>query len=625
MANEDGEEGRARRRKAEEIYRAAGALDAAVAADFVARACAGDAELYREVVSLIAADSNAADLLRELATEPDPPSPAGEVLNDTVIMSQLTPPSSSESTDLLGAKVAGRYQVVARLGGGGFGDVYKALDEKIMSRPVVIKVLKPDVLKREGATRDWLLNKFRQEIEALSRIRDPGVVGVFDADTLPDGRPYLVMEFVEGSDLRRFINGVREEHGAERGLELEDVAEIVKQVGRTLTAAHDENIIHRDLKPENIMLRRSASGDLQVKVIDFGVAKVRNSLIAPSTTTGRFMPGTWLYMAPEQLRGKKVSAASDVYALGVVAYELVTGRHPFAARDPAHVKELQEAGVKIRPCDLNPELPGAAQAEIIKALSYYPHERHRRARDFGDGLARALTVEQELRPPHPPLRRKVWLLAAVAVMLVAAVSLAVLRGHREGPPTGPTPQTPPATPTPAAPARTLTYWLTVRRKHDTEPFPSIGEKIFDAGSEFRFNVRAAQAGALYIFSEGKNDGGAAEWNTMFPTRANNNGDPWLRADLSRTLRTNEYVFAGQRGTVKVWVIWAEERVELLDEIVESSLDADGVIRDPARLESFIEQHRSPPPEIIPDRDRFTVTLKGSGGVLIDLRELEYQP
>lgn len=622
MANEDGEERRARRRKAEEIYRAARALDAAEAADFVAHACAGDVELYREVVSLIAADSDAADLLRELATEPDRSSPVSETLRDTEIMSQPTPPSSY---DLTGANVASRYKVVARLGGGGFGDVYKALDEKIMSRPVVIKVLKPDVLNREGATREWLLTKFRQEIEALSRIRDAGVVGVFDADALPDGRPYLVMEFVEGSDLRHFIRAVREEQGAEQGLGLEDVAEIVKQVGRTLTAAHDENIIHRDLKPENIMLRRSASGDLHVKVIDFGIAKVRNSLIAPSTTTGRFMPGTWLYMAPEQLRGMKVSAASDVYALGVVAYELVTGRHPFAARDPAHIKEMQEAGVKVNPCDLNPELPCAAQTTILKALSYYPHERYRRARDFGDELARGLTVVQELRPPHPPHWRKGWLLAAVAVLLVMAVSFAVWRGRREDPPSGPATQTTSSTTPPAEPERTLTYWLTVRREHDRKPFPSIGEKIFDAGSEFRFNVETAQAGALYIFSEGNNDGGTAEWNTMFPTRANNNGDPWLQANSDRTLRTNEYVFAGRRGTVKVWVVWAEERVGLLDEIVKSSLDADGVIRDPARLESFIEQHRSPPPKIIPDREKFTVTLKGSSGVLIDLRELEYQP
>jgi class 3 adenylate cyclase len=190
------------------------------------------------------------------------------------------------------------------------------------------------------------------------------------------------------------------------------------------------------------------------------------------------------------------------------------------------------------------------------------------------------------------------------------------------------PTVPTATPTPA-PAQgeklALTYWLTVRRTHDREPFPSIGEKIFDAGSEFRLNFQTAQAGALYLFSEGKNDDGVTEWNTMFPTRANNNGDAWLQANPDRALSTEEYVFGGRRGTVKVWVIWSRERIGLLDEIVKSSLDAKGVIQEPARLQSFIEQHRTPHPEIIPDKNRFRVTLKGSSDILVDLRELEYQP
>lgn len=551
--------------------------------------------------------------------------PDDELLRDTESMSQ---PASSARADLINANVAARYEVIARIGGGGFGDVYKALDTKIMSRPVVLKVLKDDILKREGATRDWVLTKFRQEIEALSRIHDPGVVGIFDADTLPDGRPYIVMEFVEGYDLRHFIKTARERPGSGQGMNLQDVAEIVRQIGRTLTAAHDENIIHRDLKPENIMLRRSASGDLQVKVIDFGIAKVRNSLVAPSTATGHFMPGTWLYMAPEQLQGKKVTAASDVYAFGVIAYEMVTGRHPFAARDAAHIKELHEAGVKIRPCDLNPELPAAAQAAILKALSYFPPERHRRARDLGDELAEALTAEEELQPARAatPLAglRIGWLVAAVVVLLSAAVGFKLWRDSKESVPPAPTPQAS-AAPTPnARPERTLTYWLTVRRKHDKQPFPSIGEKIFDAGSEFRLNFQAPQAGALYLFSEGTNDDGTTEWNTMFPTRENNNGDARLLADPGKTISTREYVFGGRRGIVKVWVIWARERIELLDEIAKSSLDTEGTIRAPARLKSFIEQHRSPGPEIINDKDMLRVTLRGSGEVLVDLRELEYQ-
>ena len=165
----------------------------------------------------------------------------------------------------------------------------------------------------------------------------------------------------------------------------------------------------------------------------------------------------------------------------------------------------------------------------------------------------------------------------------------------------------------------------MRRQHDKEPFPSIGEKIFDAGSEFWLNVQTTQTGALYLFSEGKNDDGAAEWNTMFPTHNNNDGNAWLPANPAKTFRTEEYVFGAQRGTIKVWVIWCRGRSELLDEIIKSSFSTNGVIREPERLRSFVEQHRSPRPEITLDKENFRIALKGSGDILIDLRELEYQP
>ena len=310
----------------------------------------------------------------------------------------ISEPQFPALIDLVGKKVTERYDVTERLGGGGFGDVFKALDLKIMSRPVVIKVVKDEVLKRGGATRDWLMIKFQQEIEALSKIHDPGIVGIFDADKLPDGRPFLVMEFVEGSHLREFVKKAREGQETEQGLRLQDVGEIVRQVGRALSAAHERNIIHRDLKPENIMVRQTPSGDVQVKVIDFGVAKVMDSLVAPSGATSAFMVGSWRYMAPEQLQRKKVEAACDIYALGVIAYEVLTGHHPFPTRDPTLLQDLQAAGVKVKPSDLNPDLPETAQEIVLKALSYYPSERHKRARDFGDELSRALMFEEELTP-----------------------------------------------------------------------------------------------------------------------------------------------------------------------------------------------------------------------------------
>jgi serine/threonine protein kinase len=574
-------------------------------------------------------------------------------------MSGLLRPAS---VDLVGTKATERYEVIERLGGGGFGDVFKALDLKVMSRPVVIKVLKDEVLKRRGAARDWFMIKFQQEIEALSKIHDPGIVGIFDADKLADGRPFLVMEFVDGSHLREFVKNAREEQGTEQGLRLQDVGEIVRQVGRALSAAHDRNIIHRDLKPENIMVRQTPSGDLQVKVIDFGVAKVRDSLVASSGATSGFMVGSWRYMAPEQLQRKKVEAACDIYALGVIAYELLTGHHPFPAKEPALLKDLQVAGVKVKPRDLNPDLPEAAQAVVLKALSYYPSERQKRARDFGDELGRVLMFEEELAPviasaPTPAqgstlrdadeaapaetagrksIQRQLgpvsglwldlrwrWLLASIAIAVVATISLLAWRSFKTT--RSASLEQLPSVPAVAGPQRSLTYWLTVQRKHDREPFPSIGEKIFDAGSKFWLNIQTTEPGALYVFSEGKDEKDITEWNTMFPTRANNNGDAWLSAESASAFRTKGYTFEDRRGTVKIWLVWAKQRVELLEGIAKASYDTRGVINESAALQSFIQQHSESRPEILPDKEKFRLTIKGRSDVLVDLRELEYQP
>jgi serine/threonine protein kinase len=662
MTEEGKLENQARWQRMEEIYHAALPLTPPERRAFVARRCAGDVTLQEEVNSLLVSDDFVADFLQEPVVELVMAALADESLCDTEIVSL---PAQPASADITGERVAGRYEVIKRLGGGGFGDVYKAADTKIMSRPVVIKVLKAEVLQDEGAKRDWIVTKFKQEIEALAKIDDPGVVRILDADALPDGRPYIVMEFVEGSDLRHFVKKERQEHVTEQGLRFEDVAEIIRQVGRTLTAAHEAEIFHRDLKPENIMLRRNTGGDMQVKVIDFGIAKVRNSLIAPSTATGLFVAGTWQYMAPEQLLGKKVDAACDIYALGVIAYELVTGRYPFPAKDPAKLKELQERGIKVKPCDLNPDLPTAAQEAILKALEYYPAERHERARDFGDELARALASAQELVRPTPPVkvdlerktlanaddsernenkgpvvvqpapvptstsRRRLyrrWISAASVVLLAGVVSFGVWRSYRTTESLPPQQQQTAAT-SDVGPERTLIYWLSVQRKHDKEPFDSTGERIFDAGSKFWLNFQTTQAGALYLFSEGKNDDGEMEWNVMFPTPANNKGDALL--PTNKSLRTAGYVFDDERGVVKIWVIWAAQRVQLLDDLVKKSLDVtpeeQGVISEPKPLQSFIERHRAPQPETALDKERFRVTLKGRGDTLIDMRELEYQP
>lgn len=643
--------------RVEDIYHAALPLGDDERTAYVADACTGDASLYEEVASLLAADAGAADFLREPAAGLAWTLLADEGLTGTLVATEAPPRAPA---DLIGTKVADRYEVTDKLGEGGFGEVYKALDAHVMSRPVVVKVLKDAALREEGEKRDWLLTKFRQEIEALSRIQDSGIVGIFDADTLPDGRPYLVMEFVRGSNLRDFIRKAQGGRGTEWGLSLRDVAEIVRQAAQTLTAAHDEGVVHRDLKPENIMVNRDAGDKLRVKVIDFGIAKVRNSLIASSTATGHFTAGTWLYMSPEQLNRKRVKAACDIYALGVIAYELVTGRPPFATTDPGLLRELQKAGVKLRPRDLNPALPEAAQQSILKALSYLPAERQEKARDFGEELALALSEGEELVRPKPPdpesstlrspgadavheqagpvsdapaqandaavphmrLRRQLVVAALILAAVLAGLSGWLVFWKADSPP-------PRGDVTAdAAPERVLTYWLSMQRPRDAQPFDTIGERVFEPGSQCWFNVQTAQPGALYLFAEGHDTNGPSELNTLFPTPKSNSGDALLAAGRVGTVTASPLKFRGTSGIIYLWVIWAERRVPLLDSIVLRSYGFGGSVIDPedrTRLRTFIEQHREPRPEVIVGDQHFRVTLTGRGKALVDVRKLEYQP
>src|SRR5438105_3676215 len=235
-------------------------------------------------------------------------------LNETFTapLNETTLPSPS---NLIGQNLDERYLIEKELGQGGVGIVYLARDRKLHDKRVVIKVLLDKSFQNS-----WVVQKFQQEKEALARVDHPGVVGILDTGELPDGKPYIVMQYVDGVTLRSQIKP--------EGMPFDRAGEMLKQIGRALGAAHDKGIFHRDLKPENIMLQNFGAGEEQVKIIDFGIAKLKDSIVAPSTMTGA-TAGTVSYMAPEQLSGRPVSAATDIFAMGAIAYELATGRRPF--------------------------------------------------------------------------------------------------------------------------------------------------------------------------------------------------------------------------------------------------------------------------------------------------------
>lgn len=279
----------------------------------------------------------------------------------------------------IGIMLKSRYVIEKELGRGGIGVVYLAHDNQLLHKPVVIKVLLAELGDSEEHI--WQKRKFRQEIEALARIDHPGVVGALDVGQMPDGKQYLVMQFVEGANLRSAMNV--------EGMEFDRAAGIIRQIGQALNAAHDKGVYHRDLKPENIMLQTIGEGEEYAKLIDFGIATVKDSQMSTNRQTTA-IAGTLAYMAPEQLMGKPVPA-SDIYAFGIIAYEMLTGRKPFYPESPYKLYEMQRAGVRIKPVDLRQGIPESAQEIILRALSFDPRNRQTRAREFGEALAQALS------------------------------------------------------------------------------------------------------------------------------------------------------------------------------------------------------------------------------------------
>lgn len=346
-----------RRQRIKQLFDMAADLEIHERASFLEEECAGDETLIKEVELLLASDEEASDLTHENAVR--------AVAED----------KSSQAVLAIGAVIGGRYHVKRELDRGGLSVVYLARDRLLDDRKVAIKVLRREVLQNEE-----VLRKFKHEMEALARIEHEGVVGILNSGETPEGVSYIVMQYVPGSSLARLSSA--------RSMDLKRVARIVRDIGEALDAAHRAGVLHRDLKPSNIMISATPEGE-QVKLIDFGIAKVIKPRIAESTLAPLFM-GTCEYMSPEQLEGAHVSSASDIYAFGVIAYEMVTGRRPFIFKTEYQLLEMQRAGVRVRPRELSPGLSNAAEELILKALQFEPRNRPHNAREFGDALAQAL-------------------------------------------------------------------------------------------------------------------------------------------------------------------------------------------------------------------------------------------
>jgi eukaryotic-like serine/threonine-protein kinase len=306
----------------------------------------------------------------------------------TPSVSILPPPAVDH--DLTGKLLNNRYQIEAKIGEGGFGAVYRATQVG-MNRKVALKVLHARMAKDQQ-----VVGRFRREAQASSLLRAPHTVQVYDFDQSPDGIMYLAMEMLTGKSLHAIL----QEEGA---LPPPRLAHVLDGIADSLGEAHAQGIVHRDIKPENIFLEPRPTPDF-AKVLDFGIAKIVSGeggmAGGPALTAAGQTLGTLEYMSPEQLMGAQLDGRSDLYALGILAYELVTGALPFPAKTPgemitAHLKTVPQPPSRLAP---NRGIPPLLDQIILKLLAKKREERYRDTAELRGDLERLIRGEAAVGP-----------------------------------------------------------------------------------------------------------------------------------------------------------------------------------------------------------------------------------
>jgi len=385
-------------RKAEECYHAAMERPPHDRAAFVAQACAHDSELRREVESLLAHEGHADGLL------------------ETPAWNHLTPPDETGTivpAALAGGAAIAAYRILGKLGAGGMGEVYRATDTKLQ-REVAIKVLAPDFAN----DRAWL-SRFQREARVLASLNHPHIAAVYGLEE-SNGVRAIAMELVEGPTLA--------ERNVRKRIPVNEALAIARQIVEAMEYAHEKGIVHRDLKPSNVKLRP----DGVVKVLDFGLARSASSDESPELTATRagMVIGTPAYMAPEQAAGLPVDRRADIWAFGVVLFEMLSGRQIYARNTT-----FETLAAVARDEPKWDELPAETPAAILRLLRRcLDKDPKRRLRDIGEARI-ALDENQPVEDAQPSgLRaRGGWIAAALLGLAAAAGWIAFLRAGSGAP------------------------------------------------------------------------------------------------------------------------------------------------------------------------------------------------
>src|SRR5258707_15861757 len=340
-----------------------------------------------------------------------PATPAGWSISNT------RAPALPQGEFAPGTVLGDRYEILALLGQGGMGAVYKARDTEL-DPLVALKIIRPEL-----TTNPEILKRFKQELILARQVTHRNVIRIFDLGQA-DGFKFITMEYLEGQDLRVVLR--------EKGkLTPESAARVILQICRALEAAHGEGVIHRDLKPQNIML--DANG--RAYVMDFGIA--RSAYLPGMTQTGALI-GTPEYMSPEQARGEKLDERSDIFSLGVIFYEILTGKSPYAADTPLGTlwKRMQETVTP--PSELEPSLPLPLNEIVVRALEIEPEKRFASAREMAHQLEIWLGPSAESTAIFLPAPRTThywkWASAGLGVLLIVAIVAFRLKGPAKAAP-----------------------------------------------------------------------------------------------------------------------------------------------------------------------------------------------
>lgn len=708
--------------QAQELFGIAAGLNDEDRRAFIERLGEQNPALQSEVASLVSANE-----LREILPHSAAPDVVFDAEHSPADDSALNK-TANGGNQIVGELIGERYLITKKLGGGGMGDVFLAHDRNLVNREVVVKLLRSEVLKNKEA-----LRKFRQEVEALARLRDENIVTIFDFGTHAS-TPFLVMEYVAGEDLSKIISPILfstrdikqpekfarqilepetaaarhlrdklgtnalqnlanakpheiahalrdafdkllgdstlyderafesirlsaeteeqlersrrdgrtlkfnrllledafPEHilsGWRKRLSAADAATVFRQLGIALAHGHENGIIHRDLKPANIMICTTAARGLTVKLIDFGVAKVRESLVAPTTELGGWF-GTQDYMSPEQLRGERdLTEASDIYALGLIAYEAVVGERAMPGKTPIEQYKLQEAEQLENIAARRPDLPASVETVIRRALRFKPEERFASAAEFGEALAAAFNETKQEPTPKTNFETKMELefetkLTTAAPEIVAPQTATPEIALPLMPPRTPAmsipilPDAPPETEPAemakqAAPKQTRSHlpkilgasavaalllfavvggwWFFNRGEANVNQAPV--EETVKRELNYKLIVQKFYAGKPFqepfeatgdeIFGDGwrfkmwlkspqngflylLNAGQTGDLAMLFPHPDKNGGAAVVRAN--QAIETTQIEFDKKQGTEKFWIVWAAEPIAELEAV-----------------------------------------------------------